>query len=217
MEQFDASGGESWTRWRKIPASILSDCVGRFGAMSGAIRCMTGVGVVGPAFPLRTMPGDNRTIHLALREAAAGTVLVIDAGGYQDRAVWGEVLTRGAIAGRIAGVVIDGATRDVAGIRALGFPVYARAASPAGPHKAGAGVIGEPVSCGGVVVGLGDLVVADEDGVTVAPAQSLDDLYDAACARIATEQEWMARIAKGESTAAVLGLIDVLPDKGGSI
>jgi regulator of RNase E activity RraA len=194
--------------WQGMPASVVSDTVGRFGAMTGAIRRLTGTGVIGPAHTLRTMAGDNRSIHLTLPSVAPGSVLVIDAGGYLDRAVWGEVLTIAAMRIGIRGAVIDGAIRDVEGIGALGFPVYARGTSPAGPHKAGGGMPGTLISCGGVPVAPGDLVIGDADGVCVVPGADIGSVYDQARARMAAERGWIDRIRAGESSASVLGLSD---------
>jgi regulator of RNase E activity RraA len=192
--------------WRDVPASVVSDMVGRFGAMTGAIRQLTGTGVIGPAHTLRVVAGDNKSIHLALPSVPPGSVLVIDAGGYLDRAVWGEVLTITAMRIGIAGAVIDGATRDLADIEALGFPVYARGTTPAGPHKAGGGVSGALISCGGVPVAQGDLVIGDADGVAVVPAAQISSVYHQARARMAAEQGWIDRIQAGESSASALGL-----------
>lgn len=193
-------------KWADVPTSIVSDVTQRFGAMSACVKQISGTGLVGTAHTVRVMAGDNRSIHLALESVSPGSALVIDAGGYVDRAVWGEVLTIAAIQAGVVGVVIDGALRDSASISALGFPVYARATNPAGPHKAGGGVTRIPISCGGVPVSQGDLVLGDADGVVVVAAAEIDDVYEQARLRIATEREWIARLNAGESSASILGL-----------
>jgi 4-hydroxy-4-methyl-2-oxoglutarate aldolase len=173
--------------------------------MSGRIRALTGPSLTGPAFPLRVVAGDNRTIHETLSRVPAGSVLVVDAGGYRDRAVWGEVLTIAAMQRGVVGLVLDGVTRDLEGIRALEFPVFACGTSPAGPHKAGGGTVG-PVCCGGVIVSAGDVIVGDLDGVVVVPSARLTETWDAATKRLVDEQRWIERIRAGESSASVLGL-----------
>ena len=104
-----------------------------------------------------------------------------------ERAVWGAVLTEAARQGGIVGAVIDGVVRDLAQIRAGGFPLFARGSTPAGPHKGGRGSFGGIVQCGGVVVSPGDLVLGDIDGVVVVPAARVDavarDAVDASAAR----------------------------------
>lgn len=194
--------------WTGLPSSVLSDVMSRGQAMSGRIAALTVPRLAGPAYPVRVVAGDNRTIHLALQRVPAGSVLVVDAGGYRDRAVWGEVLTIAAMQAGVVGLVLDGATRDVEGIRDLAFPVFARGTSPAGPHKAGGGAVGEPISCAGVTVSVGDVVVADADGVVVVPAGRRAETWLAAQQRLVTEQAWIARIRSGESSASVLGLTD---------
>ena len=105
-------------------------------------------------------------------EAPEGSVIVISiAGGEPDVAVWGGLMTAGAVANRHAGAVLDGGVRDLVEIRRdYGFPVYARDVSPGttlGRYKTVAAQV--PVEVGGVVVHPGDIVVADVDGVVVVP------------------------------------------------
>lgn len=198
-------GGVPARDWSTLPSSVLSDVMDRAQAMTGHITALTVSSLAGPAFPLRVVAGDNRTIHETLPRVPAGSVLVVDAGGYRDRAVWGEVLTIAAMQVGVTGLILDGATRDLEAIRALGFPVFARGTSPAGPHKAGGGTVG-PVCCGGVIVSAGDIIVGDLDGVVVVPSARLADAWQAATNRLVDEQHWIERIRAGESSGSVLGL-----------
>jgi 4-hydroxy-4-methyl-2-oxoglutarate aldolase len=193
-------------RWLGIPSAAISDCLGRFGVMDGGVVALSRPPLIGPAFTVQTMPGDSAAIHLALEEAPEGTVLVVDAGGYRDRAVWGEVLTVAAQRVGVVGAVVDGATRDLGAIRARNFPLYARGTSPAGPHKSGGGRCNLVVQCGRVPVAPGDLVVGDEDGVVVIPRDDVERVYASVHERRRTEQHWLQRIESGESSASVLGL-----------
>ncbi len=113
------------------------------------------------------------------------------------------MLTVAAMARGVVGVAIDGAVRDIDEIAALGFTVYARATCPAGPHKGFRGRHGVPIQCGGVMVGPGDVVVGDADGVTVVPASQLDSVLDAVEQIVAREQMWKDRISAGEASAAI--------------
>ncbi|HEY9498845.1 MAG TPA: hypothetical protein VIQ78_07470 [Terrimesophilobacter sp.] len=192
--------------WSGLPSSIVSDCLGRFNAMSSSIRALTPVGVVGPAHTLRSVVGDNRSVHLELTSVAPGSVLVIDAGGYADRAIWGGVLTIAARKQGILGVVIDGAVRDIDELTELEFPVFARGTSPAGPHKAGGGASAVPISCGNVPVSQGDLVIGDRDGVVVVPSALIDETLVLARARLELERQWIERINSGIPSAVVLGI-----------
>ncbi len=205
--------GTDSTKPNREPASLgqfgtalLTDCLGRFGAMTGAIRRFAGDGMAGPAVTVEVAAGENGTIHRALATASAGDVLVVAAGGGVDRAVWGGVLARAALARGLAGVVIDGAVRDVDDLVAIGLPTFASASTPLGPHKGWPGRVGFPVACSGVVVQPGDVVVGDSDGVAVIPADRIDEIHRLAEARRTVEEEWLRRIALGESTVEILGL-----------
>ncbi|QSE93753.1 RraA family protein [Rhodococcus pseudokoreensis] len=193
-------------KWRNVTAATVSDCLGRWHAMDAAVERRCGERMVGHAFPVRVMPGDNLTIHEAISSVPAGSVLVIDAGGYANRAVWGELLSAAAMARGAVGVVVDGAVRDVSAQRELGFGCWSRAVSPAGPHKSGGGAWGEPISCGGTTVSPGDLVIADEDGVVVVPAAKSDETYHAPVDRMEAETDWKAQLLAGRTSASLLGI-----------
>ena len=123
-------------RWRALPPAVVSDCMNRTQVMAGAIKPVgDGMRLVGQARTVTCMVGDNSAIHTALAMVRRGEVLVVDAGGYEDTAIWGGIMTRAALQRGIAGLVVDGAVRDVAEIREFGFPCFARAVVPAGPHK----------------------------------------------------------------------------------
>jgi regulator of RNase E activity RraA len=175
--------------------------------MSSRLRFLSGSRLIGRAFTVQLVAGDSATSHRALEHAPSGHVLVIDGGGYTDRAVWGEVLTVAAEARGIRGLVLDGAVRDIVGLRERGFPVVAAATSPAGPHKSGGGDWAETISCGGVTVNNGDLIVADADGVVVVPWHRRQEIARTAAARVADEQTLLEQLAAGvTSSAAYLGL-----------
>jgi 4-hydroxy-4-methyl-2-oxoglutarate aldolase len=162
--------------------------------------------MVGPAVTVQAAAGENGTIHRALEIAEPGSVLVMSSGGNLERAVWGGVLAHAAVARRIAGVVVDGAVRDVSELMEIGIPTYACGRTPLGPHKAWPGRIGIPVACGDVIVSPGDIVIGDLDGVAVIPSAAEEKIYDEAEARLTLEQQWLERIARGESTVRILGL-----------
>ncbi|MGH8875716.1 MAG: RraA family protein [Acidimicrobiia bacterium] len=193
-------------RWLGLPTAMISDCLGRLGAMDAGIKRYSGKQLAGVAFTVETGAGDSATIHRALEVAPAGAVLVVDAGGHLNRAVWGYILTVAAVAGDLRGLVLDGAVRDLGAIRETGFPVFARAVCPAGPHKGLAGRIGATIQCGSVAVSPGDLVVGDDDGVVVVPHDRSGHLLKEIEARRRQEEEWVALIRAGAKSAKVLGL-----------
>jgi 4-hydroxy-4-methyl-2-oxoglutarate aldolase len=138
--------------------------------------------VVGPAVTVAEGPTDEKhppTHALEIIDASpAGSVVVIGTGGECDLAVWGGLMTAGAVVNGLAGAILDGGVRDVTEIRRdYDFPVYARAVSPGttvGRFRTLAANV--PVECGGITVHPGDLVVADIDGVVVVPQAHVDEV-----------------------------------------
>ena len=193
--------------WRAIPPAVASDCMNRSRFMAAAIKPVkAGTTLVGQARTVTSMVGDNGISHAATALLGAGEVLVVDARGYEDVAVWGGVATRAAMARGAAGVVIDGAVRDVAEIRELGFPCYARAVVPGGPHKGFGGTIDGAISCAGCPVQPGDIVLGDDDGIAVVPLAGQADLLAVCRDKLEQEEGWLAAIEAGRTMAELLGL-----------
>jgi RraA family protein len=151
---------------RDIPVSALSDNMHR-NIGSVGLRPYQRPGrktMAGTAITVRSRGGDNLTYLRALEFCRKGDVLVVDAGGDLDNAVVGGILSFYAAHVGMAGLVVDGAIRDVAEIRERDFPVYARGVTHRGPYKDGPGEINVTVSAGGMVVKPGDIVVGDQHG-----------------------------------------------------
>lgn len=124
--------------------------------------------IAGPAFTVRTARHDNLMLHAAIYLAEPGDVIVVEAGDAEMAVAGGNVC---AVAQRrgVVGFVIDGVIRDVAESRANAFPLFARGVSPIPGSKDGPGEINAPITCGGVRVTPGDVLVADEEGIVVVP------------------------------------------------
>ena len=152
------------------------------------------------------MAGDNSAVHAALPLLRPGEILVIAARGAGDVAIIGEIVAECAKKQGVAGIVMDGAVRDVASLRTLGIPVYAAGATPRGPHKGFGGEIDGTIACGGVVVAPGDLVLGDDDGVTVVPRAWCDAVVPKAEAQVAKEAEIIAKVRSGVTTAEIQGI-----------
>jgi RraA family protein len=173
---------------RRLPVSVLSDSMARAqGAVDLRPWHQGAAPLAGTAVTVRTRAGDNLAIHRAFDFCRPGHVLVVDGEGDTGRALVGEIMSRYAESIGIAGLVIDGAIRDVGAISRRSFPVFARAASHRGPYKSGPGEINIPVSVGGMVVNPGDVVVGDADGVIAIPPTDLEVV--AAAAAVKAEQE----------------------------
>ena len=183
--------------FRDAPTSIISDNLARLPGCVG-LRAFHRAGrLVGPAFTVRTRPGDNLAIHQALALVAPGDVIVVDGGGDESRALVGEIMKEIAMHARAAGFVIDGAIRDVGAFAASDFPCFARSAIHRGPYKNGPGQINVPVSVGGTVIGPGDIVVGDEDGVVSFPQAEAARVLEAVRAQMVREDETIRSIREG--------------------
>jgi 4-hydroxy-4-methyl-2-oxoglutarate aldolase len=160
--------------------------------------------LVGPAFTVQGAGGDNLALHLAVLKAAPGDVLAVDAGA-APHGHWGEVLTVAAQARGIAGLLIDGGVRDSREMSELGFPVFSRRNAIRGTRKDFPGVFGCAIRIGGAPISSGDLIVGDADGVVAIPRADITRVLDAADARVAQEQEYLARLRAGERTLDLYG------------
>jgi len=178
----------------------LSDNLARREGITGLRRYNGSGKLVGTALTVKTRPGDNLLIYKAMMQIQQGHVLVVDAGGDMSNAVLGEIMKRYLQIHGCAGVVVDGAIRDVAAFEADSFPCYARGHIHRGPYKDGPGEVNVPVSIGGQVINPGDILVGDEDGLVSFAASEAEALIAAARAHADKEARIMAEIATGEKS-----------------
>lgn len=184
----------------KYAASILADVAGRRGTLHGRIApLLPSMRLAGPAFTVEVRPGDNLMVHAAITMARPGDVIVVDGKADRACALMGAIMVSVCRKRGLGGVVLDAAVRDTEELRELGFPVYAVGANPNGPTKAVAGRINWPISCGGVAVRPGDLVVGDADGVVVVEREKAASLLAAAARKVAEERARLEEIAAGRN------------------
>jgi 4-hydroxy-4-methyl-2-oxoglutarate aldolase len=157
----------------------------------------TSARLAGPAYPVQAVPGDNLALQRAVREAPAGSVLVVDGGGL-EYGYWGEILTTIAMQRGLVGLVIDGTVRDIDETERLGFPIFASGVAMRHAGKTQPGTIGEPIALAGRAVRAGDIVVADTDGVIVIPRELLGEALAGGEARADMERDRLATIRRGE-------------------
>jgi 4-hydroxy-4-methyl-2-oxoglutarate aldolase len=179
-------------------ASILADVAGRRGTMDGRIAPLApSMRVCGSALTVEVRAGDNLMIHAAMAMAQPGEVLVIDGKADRSCALMGSIMLTACKALGLAGVVLDASVRDTEELRELGFPVWALGANPNGPTKNIPGRINWPISCGGVAVRPGDLIVGDADGVVVIEREKAASLLPLAAQKVADERRRIADITGG--------------------
>ena len=198
--------------WAAIRSPIATDAMNKANALDAAIRPIkAGYEMLGQALTVRAIAGDITPLLNALSVAQAGDVLMVDAGGYADNAVLGGNMTNEAVLRGMAGLVIDGAIRDVAEIRDMDIPCFTRAITPAGPNFSQIGDVGAPISCGGVQVKTGDLVIGDDDGVTIVPKTRMADVLAACQEILKVEAKWERRIKAGGAFSDILDLPPMEP------
>jgi 4-hydroxy-4-methyl-2-oxoglutarate aldolase len=180
--------GDHSSDFSDVSPTTLADLLDREQVMDAGIRPLWAPvpRIAGPAFTVRCPPGDNLMLHAAIYRAAPGSVIVVESGDVDYALAGGNVC---AVAQRngIAGFVVDGVIRDLAEVRGMAFPVFARGVIPIPGAKAAVEPLCVPVRCGGVIVEHGDLVVADEEGVVVVPGARRAEVLHAARAKLAVE------------------------------
>ncbi|MEM4292185.1 MAG: HisA/HisF-related TIM barrel protein, partial [Archaeoglobaceae archaeon] len=190
----------------KVSTPNVSDAMHRAKAMQDIYPLVRGKKVVGKAVTVSTMDGDWAKTVEAINVAGEGDVLVMKCSG-DTTAVWGELATRSCLNRKIAGVIIDGAVRDVDDIRALGFPVFAKREVPNAGEPKGFGEINVRIFCGGIEVNPGDWIIADDNGVMVIPKQRAYEIAKRAFEVKKAEDRIRAEIEeKGRTLADVIEL-----------
>lgn len=193
---------------RDIPVALLSDNMQRNRGAVGLQPYHKPAPLAGTAVTVLTRGGDNLAILRAFEFCRPGDVMVVDAGGDITNAVIGGILSYyGATIG-LAGMVIDGAIRDVAEIAERTFPVYARGVNHRGPYKDGPGAINIPITVGGMTVQPGDLVVGDQDGLLAFAPEMASALIEKAEAQRAKEEATMAAMREGRWDRSFIDVLE---------
>jgi 4-hydroxy-4-methyl-2-oxoglutarate aldolase len=172
----------------------------RNGLMHGIRPVTGGVAAGGTAITCLNFAGDNLMLHAAIDLAQPGDMIIVGVTAPSTHGMFGEMLATSCRARGVTGVVLDAAARDSAELRDMQFPVWARTVSAAGAAKAIPGWVNIPISCGGVVVFPGDVVVADDDGVVVVARADAAEVLEAATRRLDHEAALRPRFAAGESS-----------------
>ena len=182
--------------FRNIPVANVSDVMSR---LAGArLRPMHGKGgMAGPAFTVRTRPGDNLMVHKAIDLAEPGDIIIVDAGGDLTNAIIGELMVAHAVRRRLGGIVINGAVRDFETINGGNFPIFAAGVTHRGPYKDGPGEINVPIAIEGMTIVPGDLVLGDADGIVAVPRNEAEQIHQAAASKHRAEEAQMAAIRDG--------------------
>jgi 4-hydroxy-4-methyl-2-oxoglutarate aldolase len=205
-KDFPRPAKEVTARLARIPTANISDAMGKAGVMHHEIKPLwPGLRVCGPALTCSAI--DLTVKKFALSLAQPGDVFLLAAGGVPAYACFGELSSNILRSRGAAGVVVDGAARDVAGIREAGMPAFARAVTPRNYHYPFGlehGAVNLPVVCGGVAVRPGDVIIADDDGVVVVPLEIAGEVAGAAEAMQAAEAQRRQAILAGKAPLSAL-------------
>ena len=177
-------------KFREISPTAYADGLPREQFMDLGIRAVWQPipRIAGQAYTVKCYPGDNLMLHAAIYRAEPGSIIVVEAGTLDYAMSGGNVCAIAQQRG-IAGFIVDGAIRDLAEVRESKFPVFARGIMPKPGVKATLGTLKQPISCGGVEVHQEDIIVADEEGIAVIPADSQEEVYKIALNRTIKEEE----------------------------
>ncbi|EIV8491819.1 hypothetical protein MA617_003284 [Vibrio vulnificus] len=191
-------------------SAVFSDAFKRDGVMDHEIKFRSvNKPFIGTALTVKLKPGDIVDCLPIFDIAQPGDVVVIDANGTPNTSIWGGLMSGLARAAGVAGAVVDGSVRDTDESKVLDFPVASRSVSPRAAHSAETGrtepiEINVPIVCGGQIVNPGDLVVADELGVTVVAYEYLAEVYPAAKQLAENEKATREEILKGATVEQLL-------------
>ncbi len=204
VADFERAPRELVERLGRHDTATLVDAMGGYGFMHHEIKALVpGTKISGVALTVLTKPGDVLYVKKAIDLVQPGDIVVIDSGGLKEFAVFGDRFAehfkkQGAVA-----AVIDGSVRDSQGIIDAGFPAFCRNACIPYHGSVGPGAINIAISCGGVIVNPGDVIVGNRDGIVVVPREAAAKIADLADAHLDAELERVGRREAGASAEEI--------------
>jgi 4-hydroxy-4-methyl-2-oxoglutarate aldolase len=200
-----------YAAFARLGVATVHEAAGRTGVVDFPLtQVVPGSRVAGPARIALCAPGDNTMVHAAVAQAQPGDVLVLTSVEPAAVALVGELLATQAQRQGVAGILVDGAVRDLDDLREIGLPIWARFVRAQGATKGEVGGLDVPVVVGGVEFRPGDLVVLDCDGAVALAAERVDDVLPLALERAERERAMRARYAAGELSYDVSGLREIV-------
>jgi regulator of RNase E activity RraA len=188
---------------------VFADVQRRRNVMHSAIKPISNGTLVGPALTVKLSPGDLVDCLDALPLAQPNDVIVVDAGGETETSVWGGLMGGLCLQKGVKGAILDGAGRDIDELRDLEFLLFSRSITARGTHtmysqRKDELDINVPITCGGVVVNPGDMIIADENGITTVPGSQLEEILKLGKEQAEREESTRQQIAKGKTVDELL-------------
>ena len=197
----------------RLGVATVHEAAGRTGIIDFPLtQVVAGSRVAGPARTALCAPGDNTMVHAAVAQANPGDILVLTSSKPAPVALVGELLATQAQVRGVAGLLVDGAVRDLDELTAIGLPIWARFVRAQGATKGTVGKLDVPVVVGGAMIRPGDLVVLDCDGAVVVPSRRVGEVLPHALERAEHEGAMRDRYAAGELSYDLQGLRDLVEE-----
>ncbi len=203
---------ERFRRLAELGVPTVYEASGRAGLIDlPLVQLILHTKIAGPARTALCGPGDNLMVHAVMEHILPGEVLVLAMTEPAPVALIGEILAVQAKIRGAAGILVDGAVRDVEELAELGLPVWARHIRATGATKTKVGALNIPVEVGGVRIAPGDAVVLDSNGGVCVAQGQIDAVLVLAEARLEREAQLLARLSEGELTFDIHGLRAAAP------
>ncbi|MDO4834905.1 MAG: hypothetical protein Q4B07_00410 [Clostridia bacterium] len=183
----------------------ISDAMAKYGTLRGVYPLSRGMHVCGRAVTVACEPGDKESIFEAVETAEPGDILVIAAGGKTGLASIDRGILSAVRAKQLTGIVLDGQVRDRNAWIEDCFPVFCRGTALEYVKTHGPCRINGEISCAGLLIHAGDLVVGDDDGVAVVPGTDLTRVLSMTDAHLSTENSWQPKFDAGVTMTELFG------------
>ena len=195
----------------RLGVATVHEAAGRVGVVDlPLIQVVPGSRIAGPARTAVCVTGDNSMVHAVVAYAKPGEVLVLTSDEPVPVALVGELLVTQAQARGVAGILVDGALRDLDELVEIGLPIWARFVRAQGATKGQVGKLDVPVVIGGAEIRPGDLVVMDGDGAMALPSERIDEVLPLALDRAERERAMRQRYASGKLSYDLNGLRELV-------